>query len=531
MQAVKYEGNDYFKLPNPGLDAYLKSNVKGSDVVVRTPLFKGQDPQEVVDRWMNVLRGELSSNSIYDGLITFEEEMRSKVGPLSCRFSLKERLPQIEEYYKYVDMGDEVDERYIAATVQNWLSGSGRLNLASVTNVVNKMRKNTNSGVPFFTKREKALKQSLPFKIDGQELVLTDSSYKLACVLGWRGQEGGPSPRDVKQRTLWMFPMNANILEGRVYVPLIEYAQRNGIVAPWLGNNAVDARMTQLFKTKARDQVVIATDFTAFDQHVNLKCQTAVRHALSYMFNDVDQWLNDIFPLKYELPLILDGSRMLTGVHGMGSGSEGTNADETVLHSIFQYEAAVSNGSELNDNSMCLGDDGVITYPGINVDSLITSYTRHGVEMNAEKQWVSDHDTVFLKRWHSQDYLIKGIAHGVYSTSRALGKLMFMERWHEEWDENMVLLRTLAILNNVKWHPLREQFASFCIKGDKYLLGLRKPSMFVAVKRLLEHGNDQIRDVLPYTQTITGEREPLEQWWIVKWLRRNGHLEYERDSA
>ena len=165
--------------------------------------------------------------------------------------------------------------------------------------------------------------------------------------------------------------------------------------------------------------------------------------------------------------MILTWDRVITGAHGMGSGSGGTNADETIVHRMLQHEAALNAGEQLNLSSQCLGDDGVLTYPGCTVEDVIRSYTAHGLEMNPDKQYASTQDCTYLRRWHHTSYRVNGVCVGVYSTNRALGRLAEQERFYDprKWSKEMVALRQLSIIENCKWHPLFEKFVDFCMKG------------------------------------------------------------------
>lgn len=82
----------------------------------------------------------------------------------------------------------------------------------------------------------------------------------------------------------------------------------------------------------------------------------------------------------------------------MGSGSGGTNFDETLAHRALQYAAAFNQNQELNPNSQCLGDDGILTYPGINVEDVVKVYASMGQDMNPEKQYAAKDNTVYLRR-------------------------------------------------------------------------------------------------------------------------------------
>lgn len=96
--------------------------------------------------------------------------------------------------------------------------------------------------------------------------------------------------------------------------------------------------------------------------------------------------------------MLLSKDEMIVGDHGMGSGSGGTNADETVAHRTLQHGAAISRGQKLNPNSQDLGDDGVLTYPGITVADVVNYYSQFGQEMNPDKQYAATDNTVYLRR-------------------------------------------------------------------------------------------------------------------------------------
>ena len=145
--------------------------------------------------------------------------------------------------------------------------------------------------------------------------------------------------------------------------------------------DAVDREITSLFDTKNPEDLVVCTDFTKFDQHFNSSLQNAARTMLESILtrNETSiKWLDNVFPVKYNIPLAYDFGKVKFGKHGMGFGSGGTNADETLAHKCLQYEAAQSNNQRLNPHSMCLGDDGILSYPGITVDDVVHSYSSQG---------------------------------------------------------------------------------------------------------------------------------------------------------
>lgn len=428
----------------------------------------------------------------------------------------------------------------------DWFKPLRGLRPRSQERTVEVMKKSTNSGSPFFAKRRTVTDKTTPCQVGYyfdknignvplclQKLDMYKSGcrqYSGAAVLGWRGQEGGPSKEDVKQRVVWMFPYAVNIEELRVYQPLIEGCQARELVPAWISMDTVDREITQLFDTKGREDLIVCTDFSKFDQHFNADMQNCAHDILASLLQDdgyTQDWLKYVFPIKYTIPLAYDYGKIAFGRHGMGSGSGGTNADETLVHRALQYEAAMLNGSQLNPHSQCLGDDGLLSYPGITVDDVVRAYSSHGQEMNTDKQYASKQDCTYLRRWHHQDYRVNDVCVGVYSTYRALGRLAEQERFYdpETWGPKMVALRQLSILENVKWHPLREEFVSYCMKGDKYRLGLDIPGFLENIEAIAQEATEYMPDFLGYTKSLQGEARDkknttgISSWWIVNYLK------------
>lgn len=465
-----------------GLRSYFGNVVKGQPEVYDTPFARGESDKEMLARWIAVLK---SIDKEWPSLYKYEIDLAKKVGPMSVMRPLDERMPDIESYYDGILLpSTDLDSRALKAVVSEFSKVRG-LRIRGQTKTIELMKKSTNSGSPFFTKRRLVTQKTYPCSVslyrDVVDQELSSGSWSACAVLGWRGQEGGPKRSDVKQRVVWMFPYAVNIRELQLYQPLIEACQRFDLVPAWVSMDAVDKRITDMFDTKSDNDLVVCTDFSKFDQHFNPKmqqCAKTIIEALLSPGTDQLDWLTNVFPIKYMIPLAYDWGKVKFGKHGMGSGSGGTNCDETLAHRALQYEAALLAGERLNPNSQCLGDDGVLTYPGITVEDVVKAYTSHGLEMNADKQYAATQDCIYLRRWHHKNYRVGGVCVGVYSTCRALGRLRYLERFQDPrfWDAKAVALRQLSILENVKYHPLKEQFVQFCMKRDKYRLGLDIPN-------------------------------------------------------
>jgi hypothetical protein len=524
--------NESFKLPNANLKTYYSSVVHGNSDVYDTPFAKGESTEDMLSAWMKNLE---SVNSEWPSLYAFEVDLANKVGPMSIRLPLKDRMKDIDSYYDGILLPSTKISPAATQAVVNEFARLGGLEIRGQKHTLMNMKLSTNSGSPYFTKRRNVIPKRevrvLPWGnavVQCGEVSTTDVDYSCAAILGWRGQEGGPNGDDVKQRVVWMFPFAVNICELQVYQPFIESAQRYGLVPAWVSNASVDRRVTKLFDSKAENDLVVCTDFSKFDQHFNSDCQEAARVILEKLMSPTyanKNWLREVFPIKYMIPLAYNWEEVRFGKHGMGSGSGGTNCDETLTHRALQYEAAMAAGEVLNPNSQCLGDDGMLTYPGITVEDVVQSYSSHGLEMNPDKQYASTQDCVYLRRWHHKDYRVDGVCVGVYSTCRALGRLRYLERWQDPryWDEKGVALRQLSILENVKYHPLKEQFVQFCLKRDKYRLGIDIPGFLDNIETVANEAIVKGQQLGSYMQSLQDGYDSVAgigNWWIVDYLKQ-----------
>lgn len=524
---TKYETNvsEYFTLPNPALQAYFGHVRKGQPNIYRTSWFKDVPLDDILAQWckeLEPLRDE------WPTLFDYEMDQAKKVGPLSVMKPLKERLPDIDHYYDDIlKSSTPVNPRAIKAVMSEW-SAVPPLRIRGQKKTVECMKKSTNSGSPFFTRRRNVVDETVPFEIVLNDpfvvQILPQDSWLSCAVLGWRGQEGGPDPSDVKQRVVWMFPFSINVAELQLYQVLIEAAQRSNLIPAWVSMDEVDMTITKLFDTKGKNDLIVCTDFSKFDQHFNKQLQTASAAIIHHIFRNcphIENWLHDVYPIKYMIPIMIDTDKIRTGEHGMASGSGGTNADETLAHRALQYEVAISQNARLNPNSQCLGDDGILSYPGITVKDVVNSYISHGLDMNPDKQYASTDDCIYLRRWHHKNYRADGVCVGVYPTCRALGRLAEQERFYDPdiWSREMVALRQLSILENIKFHPLREKFVAFCIKGDRYRLGLDIPGFFEKLERIVDKATEVIPDFLGYTRSEMSSEIGINDWWIVKYLK------------
>jgi len=540
---------------NQNVQAFLGNILKGQPKVWTAPFAKGDSMEKILNDWKDVL---VSIKDKWPSLLEFENDLAKKVGPLSVQQPLEKRIPDIEHYWDDILLPSEPIDAEAIKAVSKEFAPLSPVHVRSQKNTLEMMKKSTNSGAPLFTKKRKVIKETYPCTVEYEpndrfpwavvRQYQPEGPTFTTAIIGWRGQEGGPQEEDVKQRVIWMFPFSVNLCELQLYQPLIEGAQSHSLVPAWVSNELVDARITDLFDTKSPDDLIICTDFSKYDQHFNphmQECAETILRNITPNTKDANRWINRVFPIKYHIPLVVSGYTptdeekdkqrsvggatwatdkvcLLSGQHGMASGSGGTNVDETLTHRALQYEVALRHGKELNPNSQCLGDDGILSYPGITVEDVVESYESHGQECNVDKQYASTQDCVYLRRWHHKDYRTNGICVGVYSTCRALGKLRYLERYMdpEYWTPELVALRQLSIIENCKWHPLFHEFIEFCMKRDKYRLGIDIPGFLDNLTKFAEKAIDHMPDFLGYTKTLQGDTiDGIASWEVVKYLK------------
>lgn len=517
MKIVKTVLGNHFKLPNPGLNSFLDRTERGQPDDYRTPFWNKAPREEVLAKWTEVVDA-IDVDSVMPGLKQIEWEQKGKVGPLSIMKPFEQRIEDVKSYYTLIKDDVKPIPREAIKLMKSELR-KGSLSLKSYENVLEDMKLSTNSGSPYFAKRRLVTQQTLDDIKSGR------TAYELAAILGWRGQAGGIQDEDVKQRVVWMFPFEYNIEELRFYQPMISAWQTDSTYPALISLRAVEEQMTRLFDTKG-DDPVICTDFSKFDQHINQELQNLAEELILYQFNRKDhEQIKNVFPIKYNIPLVCTKDVTFTGKHGMGSGSGGTNADENLQHRTLQHTAAHENGAQLNPYSMCLGDDGLLSYPGITVEQVMSAYTSRGLEMNADKQYVDKHSAYFLQRYYHTEYRDNtGVMLGVYSTFRALGRLLGQERYYdpEKWNDKLVTLRAWSILENCKNSPLFERFVDFVYEGDKYGLGTKIPGFFNDLDREVEEARDAIPDLFGYSQGMEyeGTSIGIRDWSVYKYLKR-----------
>lgn len=515
----------YFNLPNPPLLSFLRNNELGNIVDIRTPLFNKEKRSIIIDRWMEQI--QQNRHLLLDEQYDLEFDESKKIGRYSAMFPFKDRMDSVELNYKF-NSNSKINENLIRRGISEVFKNKHKnsIRLVKPENLIHEIPLNTNSGAPKFQRRSSVINYSLNLIND----YYFQSDYKLfkeflkhqICILGWRGQ-----PID-KQRVVWMFPMVINLLEAMYYKPLIRQYHAYSNKPEFIDSLAIEDRITNLFNSKSNKDLVIATDFDKFDAHFNETLQDISYELKCYQTNPryIDDKFRDLHYLKFNIPLVCTKDIAYFGKHGMATGSGGTNMDENESHEVMQYCCAINDSSTLNQYSTRLGDDGILTYPGISLDAVKETYENYfDQSINVSKQHVSTESTKYLQKLYHVGYRdSKGTILGVYSTMRALGRLLGQEKYQnpEEWSKEMVILRSLSIIENCNRNPLFEKFIDFVISGDKYELGMKIPGFFDRLKRikLKDLYNDMSHSV-SYSKYLEFENNPnsgISSWKVIRYL-------------
>lgn len=523
-------------------------------------------PEEILNKWVTILQQKLLPNEAdisgaeFDSEALPEAEILSRVyqfdtaqiekwGPQGGHAPMAELLDDIVLPSFKLGESHEIPKAFVAKAKDLDLLGSkpvssrwqqakrivakafvdaiGKevLRPASYKSVVDDMRARdtleSNSGFPMFARR------NLPEVIAQAVSAAESGEWTLFPAIALF------RTYNAKTRLVWMYPMSANLVEGSYFQPLqsaIMNAKPTTVVirgeaafsfkdffSPWEGFEAVRKVVTQAYDatcrvsgyayTNVRAQgCVAASDFSATDEHFQRWSTLEVYDVIKLCFQRT-YWegLKESLLHMHKIPLVIGPNEMVTGWHGVSSGSNWTNFVETVFDMIFSvYSALKVEGGSLNKRDSMLtlmplyaiGDDQAYLYAFKNSrlgnltkqntwaskrvkDLLNVAGHNVGQEIKPEKTTANFWQVKTLQRLFIRDYRREdGQLRGVYSTIRALKSSVYPERFHapSKWSSDMFCARQFMILENCVDHPLFKEFVEFICKGNQHLVPFAKKS-------------------------------------------------------
>jgi len=448
------------------LSLLLERTINGNDDTYVSPIVNNIDPV-VLSKELNSL---ISNNRhlVNDVLFSMEKSNEEKLGSRSIAIPYSSRREGMNSYFS---KENEVDYSNL---FQNYLlKGSKSLRPLTASVAMQKLKNNTNSGLPFYTKKGLV-----------KDKVLQNFNHYLKmeypCVLFTRTQEA------LKTRNVWGFPIADTLQEMRFYRPLLDKQK----LLPWrsalAGPDAVSRQITDLILTAIKSKLtLVSVDFSIYDASVKYGIQKECFKYIKALFQDAyGNEIDNIFH-RFNSIGILTPDGILSGSHGVPSGSTFTNE----VDSIAQYLVA-KTVKDINDNLISIqGDDGVYAIPDDVVELLYQAFIKYGLNINKEKGSEAKDYVIYLQNLFHIDYIKDGLIGGIYPLNRALNRIIYQERWNdfEKYGldgKDFYAIRTISILENCKYHPLFEEFVRMIVKYDKYSLRITDEGLSKYVRML-----------------------------------------------
>lgn len=467
---------------NNNLRRYLLNLSQGKPATPRSWLYEDvEDPIDVRKEWMNKLETLANGSTFEQEVFQFDVSQTEKWGPQGEIAPIDELLSDIvlpsfskarspvPEAFKTAEW-ELAKDNVIRILKRKQVFG---IRPASYDRVVDDMRVRdtleSNSGWPDFTRRNnpEVKQRAIAAAADGEW-----SKYPAIALF-----------RNYRQKTrlVWMFPMAANVYEGSYYQPL-QSAIINanlGFYAPWVGFDAVRNLISKAYQA---GKYVAASDFSATDEHFIPRASFEVFDVLvTLLARGYATGLRQSLSNMHKIPLVIGVDRMITGDHGVSSGSNWTNFIETVFDHIFSFyvrdreRGAVKGLYAIGDDMAWFSDN----YDDAFSEKLERYGKEVGQDIKAEKTTNYPDKVKTLQRLFQRGYSRPdGKLRGVYSTIRALNSSIYPEKYHNPklWSSDMFCARQYMILENCVDHPLFEDFVKFVVRGQKDLIPFAKKS-------------------------------------------------------
>jgi len=517
----------------------------GADPQPRTPLHKEVSPIDVLEVWFKLMKQAIDIEIMAPSLGEYEYTRLSKFGPQGGYPPFKERMESFKDYFtKATGPRGDISHDELALVVDhtcNYLFGSMKETQRhqSHRRVIKESKLkdslDSNSGLPLIAKRS---------NVDVQEATLQfledkyDEVWELPCILFSRAQR-------MSDRFIFMFPMVLNIIEQSYINVIIDVIKSRGVkaFAAWSG-------FEQVCKDMALEGIddclqFLALDYTKMDKHCNEFCAWFVYLVTSRIFqkNEHAELKRSIFHL-HEIGILIEPRKIVTGFHGMPSGSGWTNCYESIvslgviiltLHRLGYdtYRLDLFEGI-----IQLLGDDAVLGFYDPNpLANKVFCECAHvfGLEANPEKISESSENVKYLQRFFDKSMTynygdLETVA-GCYPGVLALNTSINPERQHEpsKWSGEMEIIRWIMILENMNQHPLFYYMIELFIRGDGDQLGLKIPGFIHNGLALREQKAKQIKGlVASYTQEKRDKG--LEKYDTIHYLRYRDILRPQLDK-
>jgi len=451
----------------------------GSHNVLLTPLGEKTDLDSLVESFKSEVLGDM--RELPDIMQEVELAQLSKFGPRSIAKPWKERKEKTLQYFNY-PWKDEVS--YTPKT-------NGMLSPLSAENAILHLPNSTSAGLPTMGKKSEHKDEVLKHLDEWLE-------REFPCMLFTRTQEGG------KTRDVFGEGFAQVLQESRFYRPYLKIAK----ALPWrkalLGPDEVDEGITKLMRYAfSKGLTLTSVDFSAFDHSVGPSLQTASFNLIKSYF-PVRFWDEiDLIATRFRTVGLVTPDGIWEGEHGVPSGSAFTNEIDSIAQYLCVrrfYEEAIEAPFQIQ------GDDGA--YAVEEPDGLFNGFRQAGLSVNEEKSVISTTYISYLQRVYHEAFTDDfGIIRGAYPVSRALNRLVHLERWTDLKNKGITgvdffNIRAIGILENCKHNPLFPKLVKFILDRDKHQLKFSARGLAQYVRHVSDSGNREI--VNQYSDDVKG---------------------------
>lgn len=466
---------------NNGLEQYLSNLLIGRSFTPRSWLYENvKNADDILTRWKDKLAVLQNGSTFEQEVYQFDISQEEKWGPQGGIAPISDLLdsvvlPSFQDHppVPRAFTTDDWEVEAEIATINDLMDyGIRGLRPASYERVVDDMRARdtleSNSGWPDFTRRNK------PEVIDAAIAAAKNGAWQyypaIALFRNYRN----------KTRLVWMFPMAANIVEGSYFQPLqSSFVKVNHpFYAPWVGFEKVREAITEAYDS---GKYIAASDFSSTDAHFQIHSTRAIQHVLGNLLQrQYFPGLQLSLERMHNIPLIIGPDQMVSGYHGVSSGSNWTNFVETVFDHVFSNYVEIKMGYPAYTGLYAIGDD-MAWVSDVYQEDFAQKLEIFGKEVGqvikAEKTTNERNKVKTLQRLFQRGYRRPdGLLRGVYSTIRALNSSVYPERYHDpkKWSSDMFCARQYMILENCVDHPLFEEFVKYVVQGQKDLIPFAK---------------------------------------------------------
>lgn len=447
-----------YELPPTAVNSLLtilNGVVQGSERPFVTPIGMKHSPEKLLQGWTEIYES-LDHDALTPNLIEIENQNREKYGPRSIQKPWSERKGSVEEYFAVSELEPRLKEEVFKIAIEEGNKANRQFRPVSRENALSQLKNQTNSGLPLM----RAGKYAKETPMDD---LIAQEGMDYPCVLFTRTQEQG------KTRNVWGFPFIWKLLEQEFYQVLLKFQRQLHWRASILHPDAVDKEVTACIdKAIATLDEILSIDFSAFDASIVPDLQLAAFEYIKRLFRK-EYWAKiDSIAHNFGNIAIVTPDGLREGPHGVPSGSTFTNEVDSLVQFI------ISKAFKGIKNFNIQGDDGVYVVPS--AQELMDHFKKYGLEVNESKSLVSkDGEAVYLQKYYHPKYRqANGVIGGIYSTYRALLRLVYQERFTQLEDSGITAddyyaIRAITIMENCKHHPYFEEFVKYMYDMDKRL--------------------------------------------------------------